>query len=109
MHATEHPGAAGSWDPIAPFLTPGIRLRDLDEALAAKYRGTAYELRASGRPVVIEARAVPVEEHEHIWSLPIDELRGRRVCKFRGCGHIATRSEMFRVFLARKKREGRRA
>lgn len=97
--------AEAGWVPVSPALYDGVTIHDLDSALCAKFRGTAYELRASGRPVVIEARVVPIEEHDHNWSLPIDELRGRRICKFRGCGHIANRAEMFQVFLAAKKAE----
>lgn len=96
------------WD-LVPFME--ARLLDLDQVLSAKYGGTHYEFRLRGEraPFIIEARKVPIAEHEHKWSGPIDELGGRPVCLFPGCGHIATRAERFQVFLESRGRRTERA
>lgn len=100
------------WDLVPGAVAPpAILLKDLDTALSIRYLGTRYEFRpVPGRDAApgIEARQVTIADHVHAWSLPIDELRGRRACKFPGCGHVATRAEMFAVQVEEwHRREGR--
>ena len=95
------------WEPLdasGPALV-AWPLTELDRQISRKFSGPHWEFRvADHRKLVLEVRGVPLEEHEHHWSLPIDELRNKRACTFPGCGHIATRDEMREIFFREHRR-----
>jgi hypothetical protein len=98
-----------SWQLLQPTSATApvpLRLKDLDAQICSRFGGTQYEIVPVEVPHgAIWVRRVPLAEHSHHWSLPIDELRGRRVCTFPGCGHIADRAEMFQAFLEARRGE----